>query len=100
MHEDFIAFILTVAGALCWVACFWWMHRISAKQQDLLEQLHEQGQRIEELSKIEHDLLIQEMHPQVSEIKASVDEMIATAKESQAYNSPGPATQKKAALAK
>ena len=39
------------------------MHRISTRQDRLLAELHAQGKRIEELSKIEHDL-IREVHPQ------------------------------------
>jgi ribosomal protein L17 len=71
-----------MAGTLCWVACFWWMHRISSRQNDLLQKLCEQGKRIEKLSKVEHDL-IKQVHPQVNEIKQGVEEMIATAKEIQ-----------------
>ena len=56
------------------------MHRISAKQNYLLDKLREQGKRIENLSKIEHDL-IKEVHPQVGEIKEGMDEMIAASKE-------------------
>ncbi len=68
MRRDIIAFRMTLAGTACWAVCFLWMHRISAKQNCLLEQLRQQGKRIEKLSKIEHDL-IKEVHPQVSEIK-------------------------------
>jgi hypothetical protein len=56
------------------------MHRISAKQNYLLDRLHEQAKRIESLSKVEHDL-IKEVHPQVGEIKEGVQEMIAVSKE-------------------
>jgi hypothetical protein len=45
-----------------------------------LEKLCQQGKRIERLSKEEHDL-IKEVHPQVSEIKEGMKEMIATAQE-------------------
>ena len=45
-----------------------------------MDQLREQGKRIETLSKIEHDL-IKEVHPQVGEIKDGMDEMIAAVKE-------------------
>jgi len=69
------------------------MHRISAKQNDLLEKLGEQGKRIEKLSKIEHDL-IKEVHPQVNEIKEGIEEMMATAKEDQEDSSP-PSKEKK-----
>jgi uncharacterized protein YdeI (YjbR/CyaY-like superfamily) len=45
-----------------------------------LDQLRDQGKRIEKLSRIEHDL-IKEVHPQVNEIKEGMDEMIAVVKE-------------------
>ena len=59
-------------GTACWVVCFWWMHRISARQDVLLKELHDMTQRIERLSAAEHDL-IREVHPQVSEIKERVE---------------------------
>jgi hypothetical protein len=65
---------------ICWGVCFWWMRRLSVKQNFLLDQLREQGKRIENLSKIEHDL-IKEVHPQVNEIKEGMEEMIAVVKE-------------------
>ena len=67
--------------------CFWWMHRFSIKQNFLLDQLREQGKRIEKLSRIEHDL-IKEVHPQVGEIKEGMEEMIAVVKENSESNSP------------
>lgn len=75
-----IAFWLTVVGTLCWGICFWWMHRISTRQDDLLAQLREQGKRIEKLSRLEHDL-IKEVHPQVGEIKEEMKEIIEAVKE-------------------
>ena len=80
MDRNNLAFWMTVAGTICWVACFWWMSRISTKQNALLAQLREQGKRIEKLSKIEHDL-IKEVHPQVSEIKEGMEEIMAVVKE-------------------
>jgi sensor histidine kinase YesM len=80
MDKSTFAFWLTLAGSFCWVACFWWMYRISAKQNALLDQLHAQGKRIEKLSKIEHDL-IKEVHPQVNEIKEGMNTMVAAVKE-------------------
>jgi len=71
---------LTLLGTACWGLCFWWMYRISAKQNKLLDRLTDQAQRIERFSKIEHDL-IKEVHPQVGEIKDGMDEMIAAVKE-------------------
>ena len=75
-----MAFAMAVVGIACWGICFVWMYRISAKQNHLLDKLGEQGKRIEKLSRIEHDL-IKEVHPQVSEIKEGMDEMIAAVKE-------------------
>ena len=80
MNKDGCLFLMTVAGTACWAICFWWMYRISAKQNALLDQLKAQGQRIEKMSKVEHDL-IKEVHPQVGEIKEGMDEMIAAVKE-------------------
>jgi hypothetical protein len=87
MDRNLIAFWMTLVSTGCWAICFWWMHRISAKQSYLLKQLGEQGKRIERLSKVEHDL-IKEVHPQVNEIKEGMEEMIATAKENQEANPP------------
>lgn len=66
-----MALILGWIGTGCWVVCFWWMHRLSGRQQAMLEELHEVAQRIEKLSKAEHDML-QEVHPAVEKIKESV----------------------------
>jgi uncharacterized protein YdeI (YjbR/CyaY-like superfamily) len=87
MDRNLVAFWMTLIGTVCWAVCFWWMYRISAKQNDLLEKLGEQGKRIEKLSKIEHDL-IKEVRPQVNEIKEGMEEMMATAKEDREDNSP------------
>jgi hypothetical protein len=91
MDRNAAAFWLTLVGTVCWGVCFWWMHRISAKQNYLLDKLREQGKRIENLSKIEHDL-IKEVHPQVSEIKEGMDEMIAAARESSENDPPSKKT--------
>jgi hypothetical protein len=77
------AFWMSVVGTMCWGICFWWMGRISAKQNHLMDQLREQGRRIEKLSRVEHDL-IKEVHPQVGEIKEGMNEMIAAVKENTA----------------
>jgi hypothetical protein len=63
------------------------MRRLSIKQNSLLDQLREQGKRIEKLSRIEHDL-IKELHPRVGEIKEGMKEMIAVVKENSESNSP------------
>jgi hypothetical protein len=83
MTQTNITFWLTLIGMACWGFCFWWMGRISGKQNHLMDQLRDQGKRIEKLSKIEHDL-IKEVHPQVGEIKDGMDEMIAAVKENTA----------------
>jgi hypothetical protein len=80
MGKDDLAFWLTAIGTVCWGVCFWWMHRISARQNFLLDQLREQARRIEKMSKEEHDL-IKEVHPQVGEIRENVDAMKAVVKE-------------------
>jgi hypothetical protein len=67
-----IVFVLTWTGLACWIVCFWWMHRISSRQDAMLKELHEMTTRIEQLSKTEHDL-IREVHPKVSEIKDQVE---------------------------
>jgi hypothetical protein len=80
MNAADLCFLLTIVGTVCWGVCFWWMYRISAKQNKLLAQLTEQGRRIERLSKMEHDL-IKEVHPKVGEIREGMEEMIAVVKE-------------------
>jgi hypothetical protein len=94
MTLNTLCFWMTLAGTACWVVCFVWMYRISEKQNNLLDRLTEQGRRIEKLSKIEHDL-IKEVHPQVSEIKEGMEEMIAAVKENtESNNAPAPKAQK------
>jgi hypothetical protein len=87
MNENGLAFWMTLLGTVCWGFCFWWMHRLSAKQNVLLDQLREQGERIEKLSKMEHDL-IKKVHPQVNEIKEGMETMIAVARENSENNPP------------
>lgn len=92
MNKTALSFCMTVAGTICWGVCFWWMRRLSIKQNFLLDQLREQGKRIEKLSKLEHDL-IKEVHPQVNEIKEGMDEMRAAVKENS--NLPSASTSRK-----
>ena len=90
MDKNAAEFWMTAIGTACWVACFWWMYRISKKQNSMLDRIGEQGRRIERLSKVEHDL-IKEVHPQVGEIKEGIEEMIAAVKENtESNNSPAP----------
>jgi hypothetical protein len=72
MNFEAMALGLSCIGTFCWALCFWWMHRISSRQDALLGELHEVTKRIEKLSKAEHDL-IRDVHPQVSEIKEHVE---------------------------
>jgi hypothetical protein len=74
MERDSFALVLAIVGTLCWAVCFVWMHKISTKQNNLLDKLTEQNKRIEKLSKAEHEL-IQEVHPQVGEIRDDMQEM-------------------------
>jgi hypothetical protein len=67
-----IVLILTWLGIGCWLVCFWWMHRISSRQDAMLTGLREMTERIERLSEAEHEL-IREVHPQVGEIKEHVE---------------------------
>ena len=67
-----ILFVLTWVGLGCWCVCFWWMHRISQRQNTMLEELQQQARSIEELSKEEHEIL-KELHPTVQKIEAGVD---------------------------
>ena len=64
-----MALVLSGIGTVCWAVCFWWMHRISSRQDAMLQEL-----RIERLSQAEHDL-ISEVHPQVNEIKEHVQDV-------------------------
>lgn len=93
MDKNSLAFWMTLVGTVCWGVCFWWMRRLSIKQNALLDQLREQGRRIEKLSKLEHDL-IKEVHPQVNDIKEGMDEMIAVVKEN-SEQQKSPAARKK-----
>ena len=61
-------------GLACWSVCFWWMHRISTRQNAMLDQLQEQGKRIEKLSREEHAILNQ-VHPNVEAIQQQVGEV-------------------------
>lgn len=69
-----MALILGWIGTACWLVCFWWMYRLSSRQETMLQELSEVAKRIEKLSKAEHDL-IREVHPKVEEIKESVKDV-------------------------
>lgn len=63
--------LLTWVGTGCWAVCFWWMHRLSKRQESMLNELHSVTKRIEQLSKAEHDL-IKDIHPTVEQVKTDV----------------------------
>ena len=69
-----VAFILGWVGTACWAVCFWWMHRISQRQNIVLEALQEQAHSIEELSREEREIL-KELHPTVQKIDENVDKV-------------------------
>lgn len=70
-QAEVIALTLAWIDTGCWVICFWWMHRLSARQERMLKELHEVTSRIERLSEMEHDM-IREVHPAVEKIKEDV----------------------------
>jgi hypothetical protein len=55
---------LTWVGIGAWAVCFWWMHRISVRQDALLMVLRE-------LAQTQHEIL-RELHPDVGMIKEQV----------------------------
>jgi hypothetical protein len=63
-----------------WGVCFWWMYRISSRQDALLNQLKSQARRIESLSRAEHDL-IKEVHPQVGDLVEGMQEVVDSVRE-------------------
>ena len=67
-----VVLALTWIGLGCWCVCFWWMRRISTRQDAMLKELHEMMERIEAISEAGHDL-IRDVHPQVGEIKDHVE---------------------------
>lgn len=78
--------ILAWIGTGCWGVCFWWMHRLSSRQEAMLKELHAVTKRIEKLSEVEHDML-REVHPTVEKIKESVkDVAVAVSAEDSADN--------------
>jgi hypothetical protein len=69
-----LANFVTLLDIGCWAVCFWWMHRISDRQNTMLEQLQQQARTIEELSKEEHEIL-KELHPTVQKIEEGIDQV-------------------------
>lgn len=73
---ELAALIVSAIGTACWPICFWWMHRISARQENLIKELHEVTGRIERLTREEHKL-IRDVEPAVKDIKESVERVAA-----------------------
>ena len=65
---------VTLLDIGCWGICFWWMHRISQRQDIVLKELQEQARSIEELSREEREIL-KELHPTVQKIEEDVDKV-------------------------
>ena len=76
MGRHLINFV-TLLDIGCWAVCFWWMHRISQRQDAMLKELHEQAHSIEELSREEREIL-KELHPTVQKIEKGVDQVKET----------------------
>lgn len=73
MGRNLVNFV-TLLDVGCWAVCFWWMHRISQRQNIMLEELQEQAHGIEELSREEREIL-KELHPTVQKIDENVDKV-------------------------
>ena len=69
-----LANFATLLDIGCWAVCFWWMHRISQRQDIVLKELQEQAHSIEELSREEREIL-KELHPTVQKIEEDVDKV-------------------------
>jgi hypothetical protein len=72
---DMLVLALTWVDLLCWIICFWWMHRISSRQDAVLDELHQVTKRIEQVARSEHEL-IRDVHPQVNQIKKRVETVV------------------------
>jgi hypothetical protein len=66
--------LISVLDIACWGICFWWMHRISERQNAMLEELQQQARSIEHLSKEEREIL-KELHPTVQKIEEGMDQV-------------------------
>jgi hypothetical protein len=73
MDRTLVNFV-TLIDIACWGVCFWWMHRISQRQDTMLKELQQQARSIEDLSREEHEIL-KELHPTVQKIEEGVDQV-------------------------
>jgi type VI protein secretion system component VasK len=62
---------LSVISTICWPICFWWMWRISTRQNALIHELHRQTREIEKVARDEHAML-KDAEPKIGEIKDTV----------------------------
>jgi hypothetical protein len=69
-----LANFFTFVDIGCWGVCFWWMHRISQRQNAMLKELQQQARSIEDLSREEREIL-KELHPTVQKIEEGVDQV-------------------------
>jgi len=46
MRRNLVNFV-TFLDIGCWAVCFWWVHRISQRQDAMLKELHPTVQKIE-----------------------------------------------------
>ena len=76
---------LNVVSTLCWPVCFWWMWRISVRQNALISQLRQQTREIEEVARDEH-AMIKNAQPRIGEIHETVHQLAQT---NRPLNPPG-----------
>jgi hypothetical protein len=74
LSTRFLLDLVNLIGLGCWCVCFWWMHRISSRQNAVLDQLRRQAERIEQVSREEH-ALVAELHPNVKSLHKEVVEV-------------------------
>jgi iron-sulfur cluster repair protein YtfE (RIC family) len=72
--SPFYSEAVAIIDLACWGLCFWWMHRISSRQNAVLDQLRKQAERIERVSREEHQIL-QEVHPKLEKIEKNIDKV-------------------------
>lgn len=66
---------LELFNAACWPVCFWWMHRISSKQNAMLADLHAQQQKVREISD-EGREIIKELEPKVKKVAERIEQAV------------------------
>jgi len=74
LSTRFLLDLANLIGLGCWCVCFWWMHRISKRQDAVLDQLRRQAGRIEQVSREEHAILT-DLHPNVEALQKEVGQV-------------------------